>query len=330
MNWEKLIDALEEGVLILKNSEIFFANEFLVEREIIRDDWKGKRYYEVVKNLSLISLISRALSGQQLSSEEFQHGGSFYRIKVKWIDDLMLIFVSDVSSFKKYELSRREFVDNASHELKTPIAVIKGILETLLEEEDQESKKKFLEKALNRVNQMQSLVEDLLTLTSIESGREKLNLSEFNLKDLVDEAHESLEEEFKKSKVHFENLVDSSFEIKADRQKIYMLIRNLLDNAVKYNREGGKVWVSSQKRSDGWVIEVSDTGVGIPKEHLPFIFERFYRVDKEKFGTGLGLSIVKHIALLHRGEVKAYSQLGVGSRFVVFIPKNNPINRKMI
>jgi len=331
VNWKKVLNSLEEGVLIISGSKVLFANNFLLENQIIREDWEDKNYYEALKSLSLISIISKALNNQESFSEEFQHMERFYKVKPKRIDDLVIFEIYDISFLRKYELSRKEFVDNASHELKTPISVIKGILETLFEEEDQERKRKFLEKALNRVNQMQNLVEDLLTLTKLESGKEKLNLSEFNLKELVDEIYEDLKEEFAKREVTFENLVDSSFKITADRQKFYLLLRNLIDNGVKYNKKGGKVWVFSERDKESWIIEVGDTGIGIPKEHLPFIFERFYRVDKgrsrEVGGTGLGLSIAKHIVLLHEGQIKVHSELGKGSRFIVIIPFS--LNRKL-
>jgi two-component system phosphate regulon sensor histidine kinase PhoR len=225
---------------------------------------------------------------------------------------------------KKYEQSKREFVDNASHELKTPISVLRGIVETLLEEEEDQRKRQFLEKALRRIEQMQNLVEDLLTLTKLESGRERLNLSEFKLRELVEEVYDSLEQEFIKRDVSFENLVSEDFKMFADRQKFFLLLRNLIDNAVKYNRRGGKVWVRAKKEGNKQILEVEDTGIGIPPEHVPFIFERFYRVDKgrsrEMGGTGLGLSIVKHIVFLHGGEIMVHSKPGEVSRFSVIIP----------
>jgi len=229
-----------------------------------------------------------------------------------------------VSHVKKYEQSKREFVDNASHELKTPISVLRGIVETLLEEEEDQRKRRFLEKALRRIEQMQNLVEDLLTLTKLESGRERLNLSEFKLRELVEEVYDSLEQEFVKREVSFENLVSEDFKMFADRQKFFLLLRNLIDNAVKYNKKGGKVRVLAKKEENKQVLEVEDTGIGIPPEHVPFIFERFYRVDKgrskEMGGTGLGLSIVKHIVFLHGGEIRVHSKPGEGSRFSVIIP----------
>jgi two-component system phosphate regulon sensor histidine kinase PhoR len=197
-------------------------------------------------------------------------------------------------------------------------------VETLLEEEEDQRKRRFLEKALRRIEQMQNLVGDMLTLTKLESGRERINLSEFKLKELVEEVYDSLEQEFVKRKVSFENLVSEDFKMFADRQKFFLLLRNLIDNAVKYNKKEGKVRVLAKKEGNKQVLEVEDTGIGIPPEHVPFIFERFYRVDKgrskEMGGTGLGLSIVKHIVFLHGGEIKVHSKPGEGSRFSVIIP----------
>lgn len=323
MNWEEVLNALGEGVLVLKGSEVTFANRFLVENQLVREDWKGKHYYEAIKSLPFISIVGRAL-GKGYLSEEFQYLERFYRVVSKRIGEMLVCEVSDVSSVRKYEQSKREFVDNASHELKTPISVLRGIVETLLEEEEDQRKRHFLEKALRRIEQMQNLVEDLLTLTKLESGREKLNLSEFKLRELVEEVYDSLEQEFVKREVSFENLVSEDFKMFADRQKLFLLLRNLIDNAVKYNKRGGKVWVRAKKEGNKQILEVEDTGIGIPPEHVPFIFERFYRVDKgrsrEMGGTGLGLSIVKHIVFLHGGEIMVHSKPGEGSRFSVIIP----------
>ncbi len=323
MNWEEVLNALGEGVLVLKGSEVAFANRFLVENQLVREDWKGKHYYEAIKSLPFISIVGRAL-GKDSLSEEFQHLERFYRVVSKRIGELFVFEVSDVSPVKKYEQSKREFVDNASHELKTPISVLRGIVETLLEEEEDQRKRRFLEKALRRIEQMQNLVEDLLTLTKLESGRERLNLSEFKLRELVEEVYDSLEQEFIKREVSFENLVSEDFKMFADRQKLFLLLRNLIDNAVKYNKRGGKVRVLAKKEGNKQILEVEDTGIGIPPEHVPFIFDRFYRVDKgrsrEMGGTGLGLSIVKHIVFLHGGEIMVHSKPGEGSRFSVIMP----------
>jgi len=323
VNWEEVLNALGEGVLVLKGSEVTFANRFLVENQLVREDWKGKHYYEAIKSLPFISIVGRALVKDSLS-EEFQYLERFYRVVSKRIGEMLVCEVSDVSPVRKYEQSKREFVDNASHELKTPISVLRGIVETLLEEEEDQRKRHFLEKALRRIEQMQNLVEDLLTLTKLESGREKLNLSEFKLRELVEEVYDSLEQEFVKREVSFENLVSEDFKMFADRQKLFLLLRNLIDNAVKYNKRGGKVWVRAKKEGNKQILEVEDTGIGIPPEHVPFIFERFYRVDKgrsrEMGGTGLGLSIVKHIVFLHGGEIMVHSKPGEGSRFSVIIP----------
>jgi two-component system phosphate regulon sensor histidine kinase PhoR len=323
VNWEEVLNALGEGVLVLKGSEVTFANRFLVENQLVREDWKGKHYYEAIKSLPFISIVGRALVKDSLS-EEFQYLERFYRVVSKRIGEMLVCEVSDVSSVKKYEQSKREFVDNASHELKTPISVLRGIVETLLEEEEDQRKRRFLEKALRRIEQMQNLVEDLLTLTKLESGRERLNFSEFKLMELVEEVYDSLEQEFVKREVSFENLVSEDFKMFADRQKLFLLLRNLIDNAVKYNKRGGKVWVRAKKEGNKQILEVEDTGIGIPPEHVPFIFERFYRVDKgrsrEMGGTGLGLSIVKHIVFLHGGEIMVHSKPGEGSRFYVIIP----------
>ncbi|MCX8060157.1 MAG: ATP-binding protein, partial [Aquificaceae bacterium] len=224
----------------------------------------------------------------------------------------------------RYERSRREFVANVSHELKTPIAVLKSLLETLYEEEDREEKKVFLEKALKRVEELRRLVEDLLILTRLESGEERLKRETINLRLLVEEVFELLESQAQERGVRLYNEVREGFKVKGDWDKLFLLVKNLVDNAIKYNRPDGSVEVRAYQRDGSAVVEVSDTGVGIPREHLPFIFERFYRVEpsrsRERGGTGLGLSIVKHIALSHGGKVQVESKEGEGSTFRVCLP----------
>jgi len=159
----------------------------------------------------------------------------------------------------------------------------------------------------------------------LESKEGKVIWEDLNLKKLAEEVVQNLKEFADEKNVTVEVEISDDFICRCDGHKISILLKNLVENAIKYNRKGGKVWIKAYRSGKYTVLEVSDTGIGIPKKHLPFIFERFYRVDKSRSreirGTGLGLSIVKHIALIHGGKVEVESEEGKGSTFRVFIPQ---------
>ena len=179
---------------------------------------------------------------------------------------------------------------------------------------------------------MEALVQDLLILAALESKEGKVIWERVNLHKLVEEVFQNLKEVAEGKKVSLLNEVPPNTLCICDEHKLFILLKNLVENAIKYNREGGKVWVKTYTKGGYRVIEVSDTGIGIPKKHLPLIFERFYRVDKSRSreirGTGLGLSIVKHIALIHDGKVEVESEEGKGSSFKVYIPLRGDNFRK--
>ena len=166
--------------------------------------------------------------------------------------------------------------------------------------------------------------DSLLILTKLESGEERIKREDVDLRLLVEEVFDLLEPQAKERNISLINSVDKGLKVKGDWDKLFLLLKNLVDNAIKYNKEGGKVEVKAKRENQYVQLQVQDTGIGIPKEQLPFIFERFYRVDPSRSrnlgGTGLGLSIVKHIALSHGGSIEVQSKEGVGSIFSVFLP----------
>ena len=260
---------------------------------------------------------------------ELEIDGHHYRVSHFPSGDKEIFLLEDITDLKTYQRAKRDFVANVSHELKTPISVIGSIAETLFYEEEDPFKKRFLERILKRAKEMEALVEDLLILAALESKEGKVIWERVNLHNLVEEVFQNLKEVAEEKKVELLNEVPPETHCTCDEHKIFILLKNLVENAIKYNREGGKVWVRSYPEGEYRVIEVSDTGIGIPKKHLPLIFERFYRVDKSRSreirGTGLGLSIVKHIALIHGGKVEVESEKGKGSTFRVYIPlKGSP------
>ena len=322
---KEFLSQVGEGYLLIdKEGRVVFGNDFLLKRRLLRENFEGKPYYECVNNLTVVSCLAEALSEKKDKVCNFDHEEREYTLYAFTGSELTVVRFSDITELRRYERSRREFVANVSHELKTPIAVLKSLLETLYEEEDREEKKVFLEKALKRVEDMRRLVEDLLILTKLESGEERIKREDVDLRLLVEEVFDLLEPQAKERNISLINYVDKELKVKGDWDKLFLLLKNLVDNAIKYNREGGKVEVKAKRENQYVQLQVQDTGIGIPKEHIPFIFERFYRVDPSRSrnlgGTGLGLSIVKHIALSHGGKIEVQSKEGVGSIFSVFLP----------
>ena len=222
---------------------------------------------------------------------------------------------------------RRDFVANVSHELKTPLTAIRGCAETLLNGalEDREHGPGFAHSIHEQAVRLDNLVNDLLKISYAESGQASIEKTLFNLKALVDDTVGELAAILAKKNISLSNLVPPGLKINADRDKLSQVFMNLLDNATKYNREEGKIKITAAAEDEAIKVVVEDTGPGIPAEHLPRIFERFYRVDKarsrELGGTGLGLSIVKHIVELHGGTVGVESIEGRGSTFWFILPK---------
>jgi two-component system phosphate regulon sensor histidine kinase PhoR len=222
---------------------------------------------------------------------------------------------------------RKEFVANVSHELRTPLSIIKGYIETLLDPQppDAETTRQFLQTIQRHSQRLEALIGDLLTVSALESQQARLQLESVSLRAVAETAAEELARQARDKNMTISVGIPADFpQPRADAHRLHQVFFNLLDNTVKYVQAGGQISVSA-KLGDGEVeVQVADSGPGIAAEHLPRIFERFYRVDKarsrEVGGTGLGLSIVKHIVQAHGGRVWAESELGKGSRFYFTLP----------
>ncbi len=229
----------------------------------------------------------------------------------------------EIETLKKMETYRREFLGNVSHELKTPIFNIQGYLETLLDGgiEDPEINYKFLKKANDNVERISKIVEDLVFISLSESGQLKLKKEVFNIFALVQKVYGDLEDETKKKqiKLSFENNIYQNIPVLADESRIYQVLHNLIQNAIKYCPSGTKVKTSFSDIGNHILVEINDNGDGIAEEHLPHLYERFYRTDhsrnRSEGGTGLGLAIVKHIIESHGQTVSVRSKVGKGTVF---------------
>jgi two-component system phosphate regulon sensor histidine kinase PhoR len=238
-----------------------------------------------------------------------------------------LTVIRDITELKKLETMRQDFVANVSHELKTPLTSIMGFVETLQEGalDDKEHSRQFLAIIQEHARRLNSLVNDLLDLSLIETKAVDLDRKDLNLKTLVDGIVAGFKNQIQKKSLRIDNELPAGLSIRADKDRIEQVLTNLIDNAVKFNKEKGDIRIFSSEETDGLKITVDDTGIGIPRKDLPRIFERFYRVDKarsrELGGTGLGLSIVKHIVELHGGRAGVESSEGLGSQFWFILPR---------
>jgi two-component system phosphate regulon sensor histidine kinase PhoR len=298
----------------------------------------GGTLLELVHNASVDRVTVEALRRQepQTDSIEIARGGSepreFDVTAVPFGENSAelkgaVILFRDVTHFRKVEKMRRDFVANVSHELRTPLSIFRGYLETLIDDPHQPPGEllRILEVMERHSNRLNALVEDVLSLARLESPGMELTLSEVDLPELLHSIMRDWEKRLaaKQLKSHL-NFPGNLPRLRADEMRLQELIYNLLDNAVKYSKPGGTVFLRAEPAGDSVRISVADQGIGIPENDLPRIFERFYRADKsrssEHSGTGLGLSIVKHIAQLHGGSVEAESELGKGTTISVVLP----------
>jgi two-component system phosphate regulon sensor histidine kinase PhoR len=275
-----------------------------------------------------IKIIYRTIHSLKLKKGEEQKEFSLNQIQTE-VEDWDKLNKKEIDRLKGLESYRREFVGNVSHELKTPIFNIQGYLLTLLEGglDDPNINVKYLEKANKGVDRMIALIEDLDEISQLESGRMSLNIKKTDLRELINEVLNSLEMSAKTKNITLK-LIDDPLKpiwVMADAQGINQTLVNLVVNAIKYGRENGETLVRLHNLHDNILVEVADDGKGIAEKHLPHLFERFYRTDKNRGrdsgGTGLGLSIAKHIIEAHHQTISVRSSEGVGSTFSFTLKK---------
>ncbi len=238
------------------------------------------------------------------------------------------IFVfHDVTRLRRLEAMRQEFVANVSHELRTPLSLIKSAAETLIDSarEDPATRARFLEIIDRNANRLTLLIDDLLLLSTLDSGRLRLELQPVRLRSAAQEVAEDFQTRAAARRMGLGNAVPGELQVRADPERLRQVLSNLVDNAIKYGREEGRVELTAAALPDGRIeVGVRDDGPGLPPEVQPRIFERFYRVDKarsrEQGGTGLGLAIVKHVVQAHGGEVRLESRPGQGTTFFFTLP----------
>lgn len=236
----------------------------------------------------------------------------------------------EIKVLKESEKYRRDFFANVSHELKTPIFAAQSYIQTLIDGaiNEKEVSKRFLNKASKSLDKLEGLVSDLMTISEIESGSIKMNLEMVNLASLVKEVFDLAENKANKKEIKLVLVPDlKSCNVMADRKRMEQVLTNLVDNAINYGKNKGKVLVGLTENENSVQVSVSDDGPGIENEHLERIFERFYRIDKSRSrktgGTGLGLAIVKHFVNAHNSQIEVFSELGRGTNFIFSLKTPN-------
>lgn len=283
----------------------------------------------ILVNMFVLRTITRPIGELNESIARMSRGDLSARVNVRGKNEfsaLATAFNSMSERLEQLDKSRNQFVSNASHELKTPLSTMKILIETLVYQDpiDPGMTKEFLTDVNKEIDRLNRIVSDLLTLVNIDSGGMKLNLAELDIEALLEEQVKRLSPLARENGIELDCSSRESLEVTGDVLKLQQIIYNVIDNAIKYTPRGGEVHCALTRVGKKAIIKVSDTGVGIPAEDLPHIFDRFYRVDKarsrETGGTGLGLSIVKQMALLHGGNITATSTEGKGSVFTIELP----------
>ena len=326
----------DQGEIVLLNSR---AEQLFGMRST---EWIGRKFKEIQLPLEILSMTEDVLEHREMLHEEltlYYPEERILDVNVVPVYDYandqagILLLLQDVTDIRRLERMRSQFVANVSHELKTPIAAVKGFTETLMNGamHDPEIAKSFLQIIHDESERLNRLIGDLLELSKIESKRVPMQFSPVHLPSFIEQTVEMMNTQAAAKQIGIHVEVEPDLYVEADEDRLRQIVLNLLSNAINYTPEGGKVQLSAMTGEksahgeyDDIMLRISDTGIGIPKKDLPRIFERFYRVDKARSrgsgGTGLGLSIVKHLVDSHHGVIRVESEVGIGTTFTIKLP----------
>jgi two-component system phosphate regulon sensor histidine kinase PhoR len=342
---QTLLRGIMEGVLVVDaRGRILMVNDALRQLLSLPPHVEDRTPLEIIRNAELERTLRQVLQDGESTTLELtlpSPEGKTFEVNVVGISPSpegrvkedegrrgVIAVFHDITRLKELEKIRQDFVANVSHELRTPLATIKGYVETLLEGAlKEEVASQFVQVIKRHSDRLEKIVEDLLILSKIESKEFQLRMEALSVSDLIGDVLDFLKEPLNKKGISVSvGELPPTLLVFGDRQYLEQVLINILDNAIKYGHERGRIVISATERDQREVeISVKDDGIGIPKEDLVRVFERFYRVDKgrshELGGTGLGLSIVKHIVQAHGGRVWAESRLGEGSTFYFTLPK---------
>ena len=335
--FEATMGGMREGLLVVnRDMRVVAANRAahkLFNPSLSR--LESQRLTELTRNPAVYSAFLDALKGEERSGVKVETHGperQIFDLRVvplgmngKGATGALGVFF-DITRTERLELVRQEFLSNVSHELRTPLTSILAFVETLQNGalDDTESSQRFLSIIGKNASRMHGLIDDILELTALEGGNVQLRLQSVDLRAAVTEVISHLEDKATAQDIVIVNEIPAGVTVTADKSRFERMLTNLIDNGIKFGREGGSVTIKYESGERDKIL-IEDDGEGIPAQHLERLFERFYRVDRARSrdmgGTGLGLAIVKHLALLHRGEVTVVSELGKGTTFTVHLPK---------
>lgn len=335
---QAILSSVEEGVIAVdKKGDVILVNPVVEKLFNTTNDFAlGKNIIEIIRNYELESLFRQALEKEEAVSYEMpflipeRRKFRLHLTPLRKNDNIVGIvaILRDVTELRRLEKIRSQFVANVSHELRTPLTSIKGFVETLLDGaiEEKDTARNFLEIINSEAERLSRLINDVLSLSKIETKRTEIEKIPLQIADVINKVVALLSPIAQNKKIELSVDLSSALPIiEADEDMMGQVIINLTENALKYTPTGGQVQIKAIPFDNGVKIMVKDTGIGIPEKSLPRLFERFYRVDKarsrEMGGTGLGLAIVKHIVEAHEGTIEVESQLNHGSVFSIYLPK---------
>ena len=325
-----VLENVSQGIVAIdENKKIIFANKSISTIFDSNENLTGKDFIYLIDDLTLCEKIARHLGDNYVL--EYTYKGKELSVVIRKVDSqsdnvYSIVIITDITKEKVMQKQKSDFFANASHELKTPVAVMQGLSELLLTKEAlDDGSKKQVDRIHKESLRLASLISDMLKLSKLENGEEtELILADVNLREIAEEVLAELS-----SKLAEKNItatITGNATVVADSKKIFELVENLCSNAINYNKDNGKITVSIVEETDVVELKVSDTGIGIEKENIPRLCERFYRVDKSRSkktgGTGLGLAIVKHICALYNAELSIESEVEVGTTITIVFNKN--------
>lgn len=337
--YEAVLTSMVEGVIAVDMQEQILSVNGAAARmlNLKTNQLKGRNIIEAIRNRDAYAFITEALAGGVYKEGDVvlhQHGEQILNIQctplLNAADQRIgtLVVLNDVTRLRNLDNVRREFVANVSHEIKTPLTAIKGFVETLIHGpvDSEEERNRFLGIIKKHTDRLGAIIADLLSLARLEQkdGVDAALFEPKRLKDIIETAIQIIKNKAEEKQIGFDLTLDPSICVSVDGTLMEQAIVNLLDNAVKYSPVSGRVHITGEASGNQIYVRISDSGPGIPSQHLPRLFERFYRVDKARSrklgGTGLGLAIVKHICQVHGGNCLVESELGKGSTFTIAIP----------